>query len=205
MRISGQKSKASPALSVINGRLHMVHLGDRSNRIWHSLYNGSRWTDNIEIPDQKSKRFPALATFQNQMHMVHLGDRSNDIWWSVFDTNYFYPRCELSVDVSFTQPNIIATGRRQCSGTNPPAVKQVKLRIRRHIPWAPDAILKSEPSTIGVVSTNLTTAFECHETATDFPVAGDHLAYEGAALYHADILDGDNEVRSRSITLFDCE
>ena len=90
-RIPGQKSKASPALAVFNGRLHMVHLGDSSNDIWWSIYDGVSWkksdgtAGNEKIPGQKSKASPALAVFNGRLHMVHLGDSSNDIWWSIYD------------------------------------------------------------------------------------------------------------------------
>jgi hypothetical protein len=40
VRISNQQSKASPALALYNVRLHMVHLGDSSNDIWHSTSDG---------------------------------------------------------------------------------------------------------------------------------------------------------------------
>lgn len=90
-RIPGQKSKASPALAVFNNQLHMVHLGDSSNDIWWSIYDGVSWKQsngtagNERIPGQKSKASPALAVFNNQLHMVHLDDSSNDIWWSIYD------------------------------------------------------------------------------------------------------------------------
>jgi HEAT repeats len=83
--VSGQLSKASPALAEYDGHLHMVHLGDSSNTIWHSEFDGNSWTANTAIPDQRSKASPALAGYDGQLHMVHLGDSSNDIWWSMYD------------------------------------------------------------------------------------------------------------------------
>src|SRR3954447_20339350 len=88
--IPGQKSKVSPALSPSDdaGRFfHMVHLGDSSNDIWHSWYDGQSrtWSENKKIPGQKSKASPALAFYQQRLHMVHLGDSSNDIWHSWYD------------------------------------------------------------------------------------------------------------------------
>ena len=90
-RIPGQSSKASPALAVFNNRLHMVHLGNTSNDIWWSIYDGTSWkksdgtAGNERIPGQSSKASPALAVFDNKLHMVHLGNGSNDIWWSMYD------------------------------------------------------------------------------------------------------------------------
>ncbi|MCA1655505.1 MAG: hypothetical protein LC635_03460 [Pseudonocardiaceae bacterium] len=55
IRIPDQTSKASPALARLNNLLHMVHLGNTSNDIWHSTWNGSQWSRNVRIPDQTSK------------------------------------------------------------------------------------------------------------------------------------------------------
>jgi hypothetical protein len=43
VRIPGQQSKASPALAYggpEGPQLHMVHLGDSTNDIWHSTSDG---------------------------------------------------------------------------------------------------------------------------------------------------------------------
>ena len=81
--IEDQLSKTHVALSSFQGRLHMVHLGESSNDLWYSTYDGSRWTPNVKIPGQKSKAAPSLAVWNNQLHMVHLGDSSNAIWHSI--------------------------------------------------------------------------------------------------------------------------
>ena len=85
--VPDQKSKASPALATLGGALHMVHLGDSSNLIWHSIFDpaAGSWNDNVAIPNQKSKAAPALAADGSLLHMVHLGDSSNDIWHTMFD------------------------------------------------------------------------------------------------------------------------
>jgi hypothetical protein len=90
-RIPGQRSKATPALAAYNEQLHMVHLGDSSNDLWWSMFDGASWNKpdgtpgNERIPGQQSKATPALAVYNGQLHMVHLGDSSNDLWWSMFD------------------------------------------------------------------------------------------------------------------------
>ena len=48
--VPDQLSKAQPALATFAGPLHMVHLGDSSNAIWHSLFDGSSWSENVKIP-----------------------------------------------------------------------------------------------------------------------------------------------------------
>ena len=73
VRIPGQQSKDTPALAEFGGQLHMVHLGDSSNDIWHSVFDGNNtWSTNVRIPGQKSKVAPALAEFGGQLHMVCL-------------------------------------------------------------------------------------------------------------------------------------
>ncbi|MDQ5835012.1 MAG: hypothetical protein M3550_18510, partial [Actinomycetota bacterium] len=59
-------SKATPALASFDGALHMVHLGDSSNKIWHSVFDGASWSPNVAIPDQLSKAAPALATHERR-------------------------------------------------------------------------------------------------------------------------------------------
>ena len=83
--IRDQKSKAPPALASHDGVLHMVHLGDSSNTIYHSVWDGNDWQPNNAIPDQKSKASCTLASHQGLLHLMHLGDTSNNIWHSVSD------------------------------------------------------------------------------------------------------------------------
>jgi hypothetical protein len=82
--IPNQESKATPALAYggLEGpQLHMVHLGDSSNDIWHSRSDGNSWSPNVRISGQQTKASPALA-YYGGLHMVHLGESSNDIWHS---------------------------------------------------------------------------------------------------------------------------
>jgi hypothetical protein len=79
VRIPDQASKAAPALAEFAGGLHMVHLGDESNSLWHSVYDGTEWSPNRRIPDQASKRTPALAESGGRLHMVHLGDEQHPL------------------------------------------------------------------------------------------------------------------------------
>jgi Astacin (Peptidase family M12A) len=83
----GQFSKDAPAIAAVGPELHLVHLGESSNEMWHAWADswnpvGSSWTANTRIPNQKSKLPPALAEWNGELHMVHLGDTSNDIWQS---------------------------------------------------------------------------------------------------------------------------
>ena len=80
--IEDQISKTGVALATFQNRLHMVHLGESSNDLWYSTFNGQNWTPNVKIPGQKSKATPALAAWNNQLHMVHPGDSSNNLWYS---------------------------------------------------------------------------------------------------------------------------
>jgi hypothetical protein len=112
VRIPGQRSKASPALAVFGGRLHMVHLGSASNDIWHSTFNGTSWTPNVKIPNQKSKAPPALAVFRNRLHMVHLGTSSNNIWRSTFNGRSWTPNVRIPDQKSKAAPALAVLGDR---------------------------------------------------------------------------------------------
>jgi hypothetical protein len=90
-RIQGQQSKAPPALAVLDGVLHMVHLGDSSNDLWWSTFHHRSWESNTRIRCQKSKVAPALATEAGRLHMVHLGDESNLLWWSMYGGDEWTP------------------------------------------------------------------------------------------------------------------
>lgn len=83
--IPDQKTKASPALASHGELLHMVHLGDSSDNIWHSVWDGQSWSENVRIPDQQSKAACALAAHNGLLHIVHLGESSNNIWHSTWD------------------------------------------------------------------------------------------------------------------------
>jgi hypothetical protein len=99
-RIPNQSSKASPALAVLSGQLHMVHLGDSSNNLWHSIYDGSRWSPNERIPDQSSKASPALTLFGSGLMMVHLGNSSNSIWSSRYTGQEWTPNVRTAHESS---------------------------------------------------------------------------------------------------------
>jgi hypothetical protein len=110
--IADQLSKATPALASFDGALHMVHLGDSSNKIWHSVFDGASWSPNVAIPDQLSKAAPALASFDGGLHMVHLGDSSNKIWHSVFDGASWSPNVAIPDQLSKAAPALATHERR---------------------------------------------------------------------------------------------
>lgn len=80
--IPNQRSKGAPAAAVFSGQIHMVHQGDKDNQLWHTRFNGTRWTKNVKIPDQKSRRPPALAKHANRLYMVHAGNKSDRLYYS---------------------------------------------------------------------------------------------------------------------------
>ena len=104
VKIPCQKSKSSPALAEFNGELHMVHAGDSSNDIWHSIFDGTSWNENVRIPDQRSKAPSALAVFQNRLHITHLGDSSNRIWHSSYDGIRWTTNEEIEGELSQAAP-----------------------------------------------------------------------------------------------------
>jgi hypothetical protein len=112
VKIPNQKSKASPALAAFGAHLHMVHLGDSSNDLWHSSFDGANWTPNIKIPNQQSKASPALAVFGGRLHMVHLGNSSNDLWHSSFDGTTWSANVKILNQQSKASPALAAFGGR---------------------------------------------------------------------------------------------
>jgi hypothetical protein len=58
--IPNQTSKTSSALALIQGQLHLIHLGQSSDELWHSTWNGTKWSDNVKINKQSRGRV-ALA------------------------------------------------------------------------------------------------------------------------------------------------
>jgi hypothetical protein len=106
-------SKASPALAAFGEELHMVHLGDSSNEIWHSRSTDRRtWAEEVRVNGQLSKAAPALAPFGGELHMVHLGDSSNDIWhsWSS-DGRTWSENVTIPGQQSEASPALAAFGR----------------------------------------------------------------------------------------------
>jgi hypothetical protein len=71
--VEGQSSWGSSAQASFNGRLHMVHPGESSTNVWHSVFDGDHWSPNDKVPDQTSKTPRALAVFNGTLHMVHTG------------------------------------------------------------------------------------------------------------------------------------
>jgi hypothetical protein len=108
-----QRSKAGLAATVFADALHMVHLGEQSNDLWHTrTQDGDVWTANVRLPDQKSKAAPALAEFGEWLHMVHLGDSSNTLWHSVFDGNRWSPNVRIPDQKSRATPALASFGGR---------------------------------------------------------------------------------------------
>ncbi len=108
--VPDQKSKAPPALAEYGGLLHMVHLGDEENVIWHSTFNSYTWSPNVKIPDQKSKAAPALAVYGGLLHMVHLGDEENYIYHSTFDGKTWSPNVKIPDQKSKAAPALAVYG-----------------------------------------------------------------------------------------------
>src|SRR5262249_19534835 len=103
-QLKGQLSKSSPALAAFAGKLHMVHLGDSSNHIWWSAFDGNMWWSNTRIRCQLSKAPPELAVQGGVLHMMHLGDSSNHLWWSIYDGSAWTPNLALHGQLSKATP-----------------------------------------------------------------------------------------------------
>lgn len=71
--IPGQKSQNRPGLATFgpkgSQRLHMVHLGETTNSLWWSTYDGSSWSANSQLP-WDSWNTPALGVWGGKLHMI---------------------------------------------------------------------------------------------------------------------------------------
>ena len=90
----------------------MVHLDSSTNQIWHSVFDGNSWSNNVQIPGQLSKASPALAAFGDRLHMVHLGDSSNDIWHSRFNGTSWTDNVRIPDQSSKASPALSEFGDR---------------------------------------------------------------------------------------------
>lgn len=66
-KIVGQKSQSAPTLASYGGYLHMSHLGDSSNSVWWSYYDGASWTANVTIPSTTSQWATAMAPMSTKL------------------------------------------------------------------------------------------------------------------------------------------
>ncbi len=88
----GVKSGHPPALAVYRGQIHMVTTAIPASGpyrftpkyLYHSQYNGKRWTSRVKIPGRTSKASPALLTYGTNLHMVYLGNNSNKLRYSLY-------------------------------------------------------------------------------------------------------------------------
>jgi hypothetical protein len=102
--VPNQTTKATPALASYQGQIHLLHLGDTSNDIWHSVGFGP----NVRVPNQTSKATPAMAVYGGLLHMVHLGNSSNDIWHSTYNGQWT-PNVRINGQRSVAPPALAAT------------------------------------------------------------------------------------------------
>ncbi|HEX8070759.1 MAG TPA: hypothetical protein VF546_12460 [Pyrinomonadaceae bacterium] len=102
--VPNQTTKTTTALASYQGQIHLLHLGDTSNNIWHSVNFGP----NVRVPDQTSKATPAMAVYGGVLHMVHLGNSSNDIWHSTYNGQWT-PNVRLTGQTSAATPALAAT------------------------------------------------------------------------------------------------
>jgi Astacin (Peptidase family M12A) len=91
VKIKDQESRATPALAVFNGELHMVHLGSSgSDQLWHASFPaggalGQGWNDDAEIDGEKSRTVPSLCEFGGMLHLAYVNGPSITMWHSTFD------------------------------------------------------------------------------------------------------------------------
>jgi hypothetical protein len=104
--IVSQFSKSPPAIAVFNNKLHMVHIGDTSNNIWWSVFDGDVWWSNRRIRCQLAQQTPKIVAQGGVLHMVHMGDSENNLWWSQYDGTDWTPNLRIPNQLSKTTPEL---------------------------------------------------------------------------------------------------
>ncbi len=112
VEIPNQKSRAASALTFFNGRLHMVHIGEESTKLYHSTFNGTNWSAESVVPNQKSRAAPALAIFNGLLYMAHIGEESNSIFLSTFNGTGWSQETKLSEPKSRATPALTVLNQR---------------------------------------------------------------------------------------------
>ena len=96
----GQQSKDTPALARSGGVVHLAHLGESSNQVWHATYNGAagKFRSNHQT-NQLSRQQPALAAgalgADPALILAHIGDESSRLYASRYNPSL---RTLLAVD-----------------------------------------------------------------------------------------------------------
>jgi photosystem II stability/assembly factor-like uncharacterized protein len=151
-KLGTQHSQATPALAVYGNRLHMVHMGDSSNDIWWSMFDGISWKDSNGSPgdqrikSQLSQSPPALAVFNNELHMVHIGDSSNDIWWSAYDGNAWWSNRRIRCQFAQQTPRLAAQGGRLHMVHMGDSSNTIWWSIYDGSEWTPDQLIPNQLS-----------------------------------------------------------
>ncbi|MGE0475068.1 MAG: hypothetical protein AB7P17_15645, partial [Nitrospirales bacterium] len=132
--IPNQSTKAPPSLAVLGGKLHMVHLGESSDTLWHSTFDGTRWTPNAPVPNQKSQTTPALVAEPSRIHMVYLKDDSKNLMHTQF------------AGQQWTTPFFVKAGRLSSKSHTTPALTyngQIEARLQLMFPADGSSNLRS--------------------------------------------------------------
>jgi hypothetical protein len=107
--VQGHQSKATPAVAVFQGVMHMVRNDGGTNAlVWTTSTDGLNWDPGQIIPGQKSKAGASIAVFKGILHMVHLGDSSNHIWWSTNDGTGWTTNVQIPNQLSQTTPALVS-------------------------------------------------------------------------------------------------
>ena len=89
---TGIKSGGIPALAVFGGRLHMVTTAIPTSSpyaftpkyLYHSQFDGKRWTSRKKISGHYSKGAPALVSRSARLHLIHPGNTSDQLRYSLY-------------------------------------------------------------------------------------------------------------------------
>lgn len=78
-------SHLSPTTALFNGQLYMAHLGNQTNQLYWSQFNGNVWSQKFPLTGYNSFFNPALATYNNYLNLAYLDATTNELFWSQYD------------------------------------------------------------------------------------------------------------------------
>ncbi|BCW72422.1 M12 family metallopeptidase [Arthrobacter sp. NicSoilB8] len=82
IKIEDQKSQAAPALCQFGGMLHMAYVGGNSAKMWHSTFDGTRWSKRANNDNNRPPLGPVLCEFAGSLHAAFVGDTGR-MWHSI--------------------------------------------------------------------------------------------------------------------------
>ena len=107
--IPNRKTGAPPAVTTTGKFLHLVYRGKKKRDLYHSVYDGTRWSAETKLHGQTRTR-PALAMVGNTLHLLHLGNRTLNLYHATYSGGMWSGWSEVPRGKSREGPALAAVG-----------------------------------------------------------------------------------------------